>query len=71
MGGLVCCLLLQPSCPLLYAPQPICVASSHPIDLQTAVQPDCLPFFHIICIGTTRTHPHPNHFHQLLLGAAG
>lgn len=66
-GGLVCCLLLWPSCLWLYAPRSVGVASSHPIDLQTAVRPDCLPFFHIICIGTACAHPHPNHFYPLLL----
>lgn len=49
-------------------PQPLRIACSHLIDLQTAAWPDCLPFLHIICIGPACAHPHPNHFHQLLLG---
>lgn len=36
----------------------------HLTDLPTAAGPDCLPFFHIICVATA----HPNHPHQLLPG---
>lgn len=49
-------------------PQPVRIACSHLIDLQTAARPDCLPFVHIICIGPACAHLHPNRFHQLQLG---